>query len=171
MPTLPFPLPTVQQAVFLGIAAFIVAAALLTVLLRNLFHASLCLTAAFFGVAGLYILLQAEFLAVTQVLVYIGAIATLIVFAIMLSRGITSQAGRLNAQWSAVAVGAVFLFVFLTSILRAIDWPSTSQAVPTDAIARLGADFVGSYLVPFEVVSVLLLVALIGSIMIARERA
>lgn len=171
MPTLPFPLPTVEQAVFLGIAAFIIASALLTVLLRNLFHASLCLTAAFFGVAGVYILLEAEFLAVTQVLVYIGAIATLIVFAIMLSRGITSQAGRLNAQGVAVAIGAVFLFVFMNTILRGVAWPVTVQAVPTDAIARLGIDFVGSYLVPFEVVSVLLLIALIGSIMIARERA
>ena len=171
MPNLPFPLPTVEQTVFLGIAAFVILAALLTVLLRNLFHASLCLTAAFFGVAGLYVLLQAEFLAVTQVLVYIGAIATLIVFAIMLSRGITNQAGRLNAQGAAVALGALFLFVFSKTILAGVEWPITTQEIPADAIARLGADFVGDYLAPFEVVSVLLLIALIGSIMIARERA
>ncbi len=170
MPTLPFPLPTVQQAIFLGMAAFVILAALLTVLLRNLFHASLFLTAAFFGIAGVYVLLEAEFLAVTQVLVYIGAIATLIVFAIMLSRGITNQAGRLNGQWSAVALGALFLFVFLNATVGAIAWPVSTQTPSADAIARLGADFVGSYLVPFEVVSVLLLAALIGAVMIARER-
>jgi NADH-quinone oxidoreductase subunit J len=170
MPGIPIPLPTVPQAIFLGLATFVLLASLLSVVLRNLFHAALFLTAAFFGIAAIYALLEAEFLAIVQILVYIGAIATLIVFAIMLSRGITSQAGRLNAQWSAVAIGAFALFVVLITITGTVNWLTGTEMPPADSIARIGTDLVGSYVVPFEVASVLLLVALIGAILIARER-
>ncbi len=82
---LPFPLPTVQQVIFILIAGMTVTGALITALAPNLFHNALGLVLAFFGVAGVYVLLEAEFLAVSQVLIYVGAIATLITFAIMLA--------------------------------------------------------------------------------------
>ena len=88
----------------------------------------------------------------------------------MLSRGIASQAGRLNAQWSAVAIGAFALFLVLTMITGRVTWLTGSENPPADGIARIGTELVTSYVVPFEIASVLLLVALVGSIMIARER-
>ena len=80
-------LPTLQQVVFFPIAGFVAIAALLTVFANNLFHSALGLIATLFGVAGLFVLLEAEFIAVSQVLVYVGTISTLITFAIMLTRG------------------------------------------------------------------------------------
>ena len=80
--TLPLPpIPTIQQLVFLGLALFVAVSALITVGARNLFHSALGLVATLFGVAGLYFLMEAEFVGVSQILVYVGAIATLIAFA------------------------------------------------------------------------------------------
>ena len=90
--------PTIQQVIFAILATFSAICALLVVLARNLFHNALALVGTLFGVAAIYALLEAEFLAVSQVLVYVGAIATLITFAIMLTRGMmfgnTSPANR-----------------------------------------------------------------------------
>jgi NAD(P)H-quinone oxidoreductase subunit 6 len=121
-------------------------------------------------VAGLYVVLEAEFLAVAQVLIYVGAIATLIVFAIMLSRGMMmGRTAHLNDQWVVAAVGAFALFIALTTVVRSVSWPVVEAAVPPDAIARVGELLVTDYVIPFEAASVLLLVALIGAIIIARE--
>ena len=121
--------------------------------------------------AVIYILLEAEFLAVAQIIIYIGAISTLIVFAIMLSRSMVGRAtGRGNRQWWIAAVAGVLFFIVLIALLLQADFPVAPSAVPADAIAQIGASFVGSYVIPFEVASVLLLVALVGAIMLARER-
>ncbi len=134
-------------------------------------HSVLWLILAFFGIAGIFILLHAEFLAVVQVLVYIGAISTLIIFAIMLSRGMMDPAQpRFNDQWRVVLGVAAVLAVVLAAVVTQIRWPVTAGPVPADAIQRLGTDFVGAYVVPFEVASVLLVAAMIGAIIIARER-
>jgi NADH-quinone oxidoreductase subunit J len=138
---------------------------------RNLLHSALWLIVSFFGIAGVFILLQAEFLAVVQVLIYIGAIAMLIIFAIMLTRRIMDpQQPRFNSQWGLVGGFAALLFVGLAAVVTRVAWPVAAGEVPADAIAQLGVDFVGVYAVPFEVASVLLVVAMIGSIIIARER-
>ena len=162
---------TSTQVIFLLIGLFTVGCGFLVVTSRNLFHAALWLVGSFFGVAALYAMLEAEFLAVAQVLIYIGAIATLIIFAIMLSRGM--MLGRVvmrNFQWGISAVVAVGLFILLLFVLFQINWPVVEGAISPTAIADIGEAFVSSYVVPFEVVSVLLLVALVGAIMIARER-
>jgi NADH-quinone oxidoreductase subunit J len=138
---------------------------------RNLLHSALWLIVSFFGIAGVFILLQAEFLAVVQVLIYIGAISMLIIFAIMLTRRIMDpQQPRFNSQWGLVGGFAALLFVGLAAVVTRVAWPVAAGEVPGDAIAQLGADFVGLYAVPFEVASVLLVVAMIGAIIIARER-
>jgi NADH:ubiquinone oxidoreductase subunit 6 (subunit J) len=138
---------------------------------RNLLHSALWLIASFFGIAGIFILLQAEFLAVVQVLIYIGAIAMLIIFAIMLTRRIMDpQQPRFNSQWGLVGGFAALLFVGLAAVVTRVAWPVAAGEVPADAIAQLGVDFVGVYAVPFEIASVLLVVAMIGAIIIARER-
>ena len=161
-----------MQIVFFAILTVItLSAALMVVTSRNLLHSALWLIVSFFGIAGVFILLQAEFLAVVQVLIYIGAIAMLIIFAIMLTRRIMDpQQPRFNSQWGLVGGFAALLFVGLAAVVTRVAWPVAAGEVPADAIAQLGVDFVGVYAVPFEVASVLLVVAMIGAIIIARER-
>lgn len=159
------------QAIFILVSIATLGAALLVVLARNLFHSALFLAASFFGVAVLYVLLEAEFLAVVQVLIYVGAIATLIVFAIMLSRGgVQRGVPVFNAEWAIVAVGVALLGGILIVLLTQVAWPVSTAAPPADLIARLGRAFVGPYVIPFEVASALLVAALIGAILIAREK-
>jgi NADH-quinone oxidoreductase subunit J len=160
-----------QAVIFVLLAVITLGAAVMVVTSRNLLHSALWLIVSFFGIAGVFILLHAEFLAVVQVLVYVGAISMLIIFAIMLTRRIMDPAQpRFNNQWGLVAGFAALLFVGLAAVATRVTWPVVAGAVPADVIARLGADFVGVYAVPFEVASVLLVAAMIGAIIIARER-
>ncbi len=161
----------VGQALFILTAGITLLMALGVVLARNLFHAALFLVGAFFGIAVLFILLEAEFLGAAQIIIYIGAIATLIVFAIMLSRHVMGkEAGAYNRNWYFALAGVVFFFLLLGWLLIKMPFNLVTAEVPADAIAQIGQGFVGHYVVPFEVASVLLLVALIGAIMLARER-
>lgn len=160
-----------QQVIFIILAAVTLGAALMTVTAQSMFRAALWLILAFFGIAGIFLLLHAEFLAVAQVLIYVGAISTLIIFAIMLSRGVMNRdQPRFNAQWGVVGGFAALLFAGLLAVVTRVVWPVQAAAGPPDVIRQLGADFVGPYVVPFEVASVLLVVAMIGAIVIARER-
>jgi len=156
---------------FAILSIFTLVCALGVVIARSVFHAALFLIGTFFGVAGLYVLLEAEFLAAAQVMVYVGAVSILIIFAIMLSRGYGAEGktGQ-NAQWGWAAAISGLLFLTLAIAMRKVAWPVANASVPKDAIAQIGAGFVGKYMIPFEVASVLLLVALVGAIVIARER-
>jgi NADH-quinone oxidoreductase subunit J len=161
----------VQTVVFIICSLVTLGAALAVVTSRNLFHSALFLILSFVGVAGLYVLLEAPFLAAVQILVYVGAIAILIVFAIMLTRRLMAKdLVQRNTQWNLALLGAFFLFIALGLILLRVNWPVVGAAVPEETISLLGQNLMGTYLVPFEVASVLLLVALVGSIIIARER-
>ena len=157
--------------IFIAISIMTLIAAMGVVTARNLFHAALFLILCFFGVAGLFVTLEAEFLAAAQVLVYIGAISVLIIFAIMLSRGMMiGRAPMENEQWLLSAVVSVLLFGALVFILFQVNWPVVEEAISATAIADIGVALVTTSVVPFLVVAVLLSVALIGAIMIARER-
>lgn len=138
---------------------------------NSLFHSALFLILSLFGVAGYYVLLSAGFLAVVQLLIYVGAIAILILFAIMFSRQVMKPKGdSTNRQWFVSAVVAAVFFSVLMVLVNSLVWP-TGQAAPTgDSIVQLGVAFLGSYLIPFLVVGVLLSVALIGAIFLAREK-
>lgn len=162
----------VLQVVFLLTALFTLGSALMVVLHRNLFISALFLVASFFGVAVFYILLEAEFLAVAQVLIYIGAIATLIVFAIMLSRGMmTGRTSPRNNQAFWAGLGSLVLAVLLLyTVVFRVQWPVVQRSVPGDIISRLGSALVSEYVIPFELASLLLMAALIGAVMIAREK-
>lgn len=140
---------------------------------RNLFRAALFLVLSFIGVAGLYVLLEVEILAMLQLLVYVGAISILIIFAVMLSRRMMSPEFRArNEQWLLGLGVAVALFAVLAFVLLSVSWPVEATEVPQDAIARLGKALVDpeQFVLPFEVASVLLLVALVGAVIIAREK-
>jgi NADH-quinone oxidoreductase subunit J len=143
-----------------GSALFIVAA-------RNLVHAVLALILSFVGVAGLFVTLSADFVAVAQVLVYAGAIGVLTIFAIML----TPRAGRENANsalfWPATVL-AVILFIIFTVAILATAWPLQDRAGFSATAAEIGAVALNRYVLPFEIVSVVLLVALIGAIVLVR---
>ena len=160
-----------QQIIFIFLALGTLGAAVMVVTSQNLMRSALWLILAFFGIAGIFVMLDAEFLAVTQILIYVGAIAMLIIFAIMLTRGMMDpKQPRFNQQWGVVGGFAALLFVVLTVLVTRNTWPVAVAAVPPDTIIQLGRDFVGPYVVPFEVASVLLVVAMIGAIIVARER-
>jgi NADH-quinone oxidoreductase subunit J len=148
-----------------------VAGALIVVASRNLFHSALFLAISFLGVAGLYFLLEAEFIAGIQILIYVGAIVTLIIFAIMLSRDLMDRKARsFNRQWLAAALAAALIFVVLALALLRVPWPQLPTSYAPALTADVGKALVGDYVLPFEVISALLLVALVGSVIIARER-
>ncbi len=153
------------------VAAVTLGSGIMVVASKKLMRSALWLILSFFGVAAAFVLLNAEFLAIVQVLIYVGAISTLIVFAIMLSRNsMDSAEPRFNEQWRLVAGFAAILMVALVVVVLRVAWPVAVGQVPADAIARMGEDFVRAYAVPFEAASVLLVVAMIGAIIIARER-
>jgi NADH-quinone oxidoreductase subunit J len=167
---------TVDQILFLLSALVTLGAALIVVTARNLVHAALALIATFFGVAILFVLLQAGFLATVQVVLYIGAIAILIIFAIMLTRRVMQDSGpQTNQQWWLAALLSLALFAALWAVFQQVPGLQNvtgTQAIPADSLQRLGFGFVdpNQYALPFELASVLLLIALVGSIVIAGEK-
>jgi NADH-quinone oxidoreductase subunit J len=143
---------------------------------RNLMHAALFLILSLFGVAGLFVLLSAPFLAAIQVLVYIGAIAILIVFAVMLTRSMTSLREIYNRPGASAIVG-VLLFLFLAAGVILPVWgqngsqPNLPVSDLVTTTTDLGVALVdqNAYVLPFEVASLLLTAAMIGAIVIARD--
>jgi NADH-quinone oxidoreductase subunit J len=166
---------TAQHILFLIASLVVLVSGVMVVSSRNLVHAALALIVSFFGVALVFILLEAGFLAVVQVLLYIGAIAILIIFAIMLTRRVMQDSGpQTNSAWWLAGLMGVGIFAALAGML----WQTTgfqltaAAPVPTNSIAHLGASFLdpNRYLIPFEVASVLLLAAMIGAIVIAGDK-
>jgi NADH:ubiquinone oxidoreductase subunit 6 (subunit J) len=161
---------TVTQAVFIILAGLALAGGVGMVTLRNLLHSVLAMVLAFLSVAGLFILLEAGFLAVVQILIYVGALTILILFAVMLSRDVIGRTVPVRTgQWPLALIVAVLLFVVLGAVLLRAVWPTVDQAITGDSVAGLGQALMGPYALPFEAASVLLLVAMIGAIIFARE--
>lgn len=152
---------------FLLAAAAVVAGAVWVVTLTNLFRAALSLGLVLLGVAGLFLLLKAEFLALVQVLIYVGAILTLIVFAIMLTAklhdGPTGPRSRARVPAAIVSVGLFGLLAVVTAPLR---WPE-APAAEAVTIAGLGQQLVTTLVLPFEVVSLVFVAALVGAVALA----
>ena len=167
---------TGQQIIFILVALFTLSSAVMVVTTRNLVHAALWLVATLFGVAVAYALLNAAFLAVVQVVVYIGAIAILCIFAVMLTRkDLLDQGPQMNSGWWAGVVISVLVFIGLVFLLQG--WSGlakTATEIPMgfDAIAELGDALISpnAYVLPFEVASVLLVAALIGAVYVAFNR-
>ncbi|HEY9086776.1 MAG TPA: NADH-quinone oxidoreductase subunit J [Anaerolineaceae bacterium] len=167
---------TLSQVFFLAVAAITLFAAVMVVSTRRIMHAALWLVLSLFGVAVLFALLQSGFFAVVQVVVYIGAIAILIIFAVMLTRQVMLDVGpQLNRGWWIPAVLVAGLYAALVGVLST--WSQfQAQAGPlapeANDLSRFGQALVdlNAYVIPFEIASVLLLGALIGSIFVASER-
>lgn len=167
---------TGEQIVFLLVALFTLASGLMVVTTRNLVHAALWLVSTLFGVAVTYALLNAAFLAVVQVVVYIGAIAILFIFAVMLTRrDLRDQGPQHNSRWWFGAALSVLTFGGLFFLLQGWNGMSnTASAYPAgfDAISELGNALVSpdAFVLPFEVASVLLVAALVGAVYVAFNR-
>ena len=160
-----------EQIAFYGLAFLLVGAAAMAVTVRNIFHAAIYLILALTAVAGLFVLLNAEFLAAVQVLVYVGGVAMLMIFAVML----TSKIGdaRIKAQNEQVGIGLVVclvLFLTLGFTMWGTKWPTTDLPLAADNVRAIGKLIMTRFVLPFEIVSVLLLAAMIGAIVIASKQ-
>lgn len=167
---------TGEQIIFLIVALSTLGSALMVVTTRNLIHAAFWLVSTLFAVAVIYTLLNAGFLAVVQVVVYIGAIAILFIFAVMLTRKDLRDSGpQMNPNWWLGALLAVMVFAGLAFLLQGWSGLSkTAAALPSgfDAVSLLGDKLTSpnAYVLPFEVASVLLLAALVGAVYIAFNK-
>lgn len=161
---------TVTQGIFFLMAAFTVVASLLVVMARNLVHCAIALVFAFFGVAGLFILLDAEFLAAAQVLLYVGGITILLLFAIMLTSRISARGLKIMNEQVGVAALVVFAIFGLMVFANLKGFPAvTPPDTVSENTASIGKLLLTTYVLPFEVVSLLLLAAMVGAIILARR--
>jgi NADH-quinone oxidoreductase subunit J len=157
--------------IFYVFAFVTLASASVVVFSKNIVRSAFALLFAFFGVAGLYILLTADFIAVTQLLIYVGGILVLVIFGVMLtSRQISVDMKSGTIQTLPAVLITAALAGTLVGIFWSTDWRLTSQPSQLQATApKIGEMLLTSYLLPFEIASVVLLVALIGAAMIARR--
>ncbi|GAB4342251.1 MAG: NADH-quinone oxidoreductase subunit J [Leptolyngbyaceae cyanobacterium] len=162
----------VQIVSFALLSLTMLGAALGVVLLNNVVYSAFLLGGTFVSIAGLYLLLNADFVATAQVLIYVGAVNVLILFAIML---VNKQQDfvPLPKSWirkAATAIVCTGLFALLTTMVLTTPWGlSTAVAAGNKAIVEIGKHFFSDFLLPFEIASVLLLMALVGAVILARR--
>jgi len=160
-----------EAAVFYVFAVITVGAAAVVVLARSLIYSAFALLFAFFGVAGLYVLLGADFLAATQLLVYVGGILVLLLFGVMLTHKLYDL--DLKSEVTQFLPGLIVsagIFGLLALTATRTRWATGVGRPPEATTTDIGRLFMSSYLLPFEAASVLLLVALMGAAMIVRRR-
>jgi NADH-quinone oxidoreductase subunit J len=167
---------TVEQIAFIVVALVTLVAGISVVTSRNLIHSALWLILALFGVAIFYVFLNAGFFAVVQVIIYIGAIAILFIFAAMLTRRVMKESGpQTNSNWWLGVIIAGLFFVGITVVL--VNWSGFSSTAPpmpntSGLISQLGLALVSPdlYVLPFELASILLVAGMIGAIYVAGEK-
>lgn len=157
--------------VFAILAALTVAGSLAAVLLRNTVHCALALTGAFIGLALLFLRLDAQFAGFAQILVYVGAVAILVVFAILLTRGSeTPTMGVFSRTWFAGLVVAAGVFAVLAwAVLHSASALPHESAVPQVSVSQIGNALMDRYVLPLEIVAVLLTAAMIGAVIVAMH--
>lgn len=161
----------VQTVSFVILALMVVGSALGVVLFDNIVYSAFLLGGVFAGIAGLYLLLNADFVAAAQLLVYVGAINVLILFAIMLVNKRQNFVPYATA-WVRSALTAVVsfgLFALLSTMVLATPWSLSTLAPAPQPIIVIGEHFFSDFLLPFELASVLLLMAMVGAIILARR--
>lgn len=162
----------VQVVSFGLLALMMIGAALGVVLISNIVYSAFLLGGVFISMAGLYLLLNADFVATAQVLIYVGAVNVLILFAIMLVNKRQDFAPLPKAWIRKAATGLVCvgLFLLLATMIWITPWAFSSQvSAGNSAIVAIGKHFFSDFLLPFELASVLLLMALIGAVILARR--
>jgi NAD(P)H-quinone oxidoreductase subunit 6 len=160
----------ISTAVFYLIAIITVGSAVVVAFSRNIIYSAFSLLGTFAGVAGLYVFLGADFVAAVQVLIYVGGILVLILFAVMLTHRITDVeiTNRAAGRLPGLLVVAVFL-VLLIQTIRETPWVKAKEVVHQPTTARIGDLFLENYLLPFELASLVLLAAMIGAVVLSRK--
>lgn len=154
------------------LSVMMLSTALGVVLFENIVYSAFTLGGVFISIAGLYILLNADFVSAAQILIYVGAVNVLILFAIMLVNK-QERFERLPRRWIrqvSTAFVALALFALLATMIVQTSWPVNLTAQPpTSSVLAIGIHFFTDYLLPFELASVLLLMALVGAVVLARR--
>ena len=159
-----------ELAVFIILSVVTLVSAVVVVTSGNIVRSALSLVPTFLGVTGLYILLQAEFVAGIQVLIYAGAITVLILFVIMLTEGGTGLRTRqTNEQVVAGLLASAVLATLFVAVFTHTQWPKGAGSLPAYTAGPIGQTFLTSAVLIFEVTSLVMLVSLLGAIIVARQ--
>ncbi|MFN0151961.1 MAG: NADH-quinone oxidoreductase subunit J [bacterium] len=153
-------------------AAITIIPAFMVVFSRNLVHSAFALLFTLLGMAALYVLLGADFLGMTQVLVYVGGILILLVFGVMFTQRIYDLKARTNDFFNlplGVIIGAITFFLLYFGIGLAVPWKLVANPEIKPTASALGELLLTRYLLPFEVISILLLVVLVGAVLVAKK--
>ena len=159
-----------STAVFYLVAIITVGSALMVAFSRNIIYSAFSLLGTFAGVAGIYVFLGADFVAAVQLLIYVGGILILILFAVMLTHRITDVeiTNRAAGRIPALIVTGVFIYLLVQTV-RETPWVKAKEVIYQPTTATIGNLFLDSYLLPFELASLVLLAALIGAVVISRK--
>src|SRR5262244_2248432 len=159
-----------STAVFYLVALITVGSAFMVAFSRNIIYSAFSLLGTFAGAAGLYVFLGADFVAAVQLLIYVGGILVLILFAVMLTHRITDVeiTNRAAGRIPALIITGVFIYLLIQTI-RETPWAKAKELIHQPTTARIGDLFLDSYLLPFELASLVLLAALIGAVVISRK--
>lgn len=161
---------SLYDGIFYAFAIITVVSAFIVVLSKNIIYSAVSLFITLFGVAGFFVLLHADFIAVTQIMIYIGGILVLLIFGVMLTTKITDvklKTKNINTLTSAIfviGITAVLIFIMLTT-----NWKVAEVVKYDETIDKIGVLLLTDYLLPFEIASIILLIALIGAAMYARK--
>jgi NADH-quinone oxidoreductase subunit J len=161
-----------MEIAFLILASLTLISGFAAMRLPNLVHCALCLVGCFAGLAGLYLLLGAEFVGFAQILVYVGAVAILIVFAVLLTRNSEREARVTapNSSWIVgIAVAAMVGGTIMLVVLNSVGLQRTLPRKPPAPVADIGRQLMTEYVLPFEVIALLLTAAMIGAVIIAMK--
>lgn len=156
--------------IFYLFAAITLVSGFLVVTTRNIVYAAFYLLFTFFGVAGIYVLLGADFISIVQIMVYVGGILILLLFGVMLTNKITSVDIRTNTgNLVPAAIGIAVLMGALVTVMMQTPWKSEPSEIPATTVHELGRLLISDYALIFELLGILLLIALIGAASIARR--
>ena len=160
----------ISTAVFYLIAIITVGSAAVVAFSRNIIYSAFSLLGTFAGVAGLYVFLGADFVAGVQVLIYVGGILVLILFAVMLTHRITDVeiTNRAAGRVPGLLIVGVFLVILIQTI-RETPWVRVKEVAHQPTTAKIGDLFLENYLLPFELASLVLLAAMIGAVVLSRK--
>lgn len=156
--------------IFYILALVTVVSAVMVVFNKNVIHSAFALFFALFAVSGFYVLLQADFIAITQIMIYVGGILILLLFGVMLTTKITDI--QINSKSMNTIPGLIFtagIITILIFIITTTKWNLKHPVDGNETVSQIGRLLLTNYLLPFEIASIVLLVALIGSAMFARR--
>ena len=158
-----------ETIAFWSLAVVLVGSALAVVLSKNLFHSVLWLALALTGTAGVFLLLEAEFLAAVQLLLYAGGIVTIVVFAIVVTERLVGE--RITQTNRRITAGAITSLALIALVVNAIlrqPLPATRELLTTDLTRTIGESVLTRFVLPFELLGVLMLAAMLGAVYFAR---